>query len=45
MFNKLESIATSELPRTPVLGCCITKALDPKHVGNDVRAHSNTLFT
>ena len=27
MFNKLESIATSELPRTPVLGCCITRHL------------------
>lgn len=42
MFNKLESIATSELPRTPVLGCCITKALEKKRVGNDVCAHINT---
>ena len=36
MFNKLESIALSEYPRTPVLGCLITKALFPKHVENHV---------
>ncbi|XP_066211099.1 DNA polymerase subunit gamma-1 isoform X1 [Saccopteryx leptura] len=29
MFNKLESIATSEEPRTPVLGCRISRALEP----------------
>uniref|UniRef100_A0A7M5UUB8 DNA polymerase subunit gamma-1 n=1 Tax=Clytia hemisphaerica TaxID=252671 RepID=A0A7M5UUB8_9CNID len=34
MFNKLESIALSEQPRTPVLNCLITKALFPKHVEN-----------
>ena len=38
LFNKLESIALSELPRTPVLGCCISKALEPKYVGKSVRA-------
>ncbi|XP_055412795.1 DNA polymerase subunit gamma-1 isoform X1 [Bubalus kerabau] len=29
MFNKLESIATSDIPRTPVLGCRISRALEP----------------
>ncbi|XP_055479099.1 DNA polymerase subunit gamma-1 isoform X2 [Psammomys obesus] len=29
MFNKLESIAMSDQPRTPVLGCCISRALEP----------------
>ncbi|XP_051062543.1 DNA polymerase subunit gamma-1 isoform X2 [Phodopus roborovskii] len=29
MFNKLESIAMSDTPRTPVLGCCISRALEP----------------
>lgn len=29
MFNKLESIAMSEEPRTPVLGCRISRALEP----------------
>lgn len=29
MFNKLESIATSERPCTPVLGCRISRALEP----------------
>ncbi|KAF6079046.1 DNA polymerase gamma, catalytic subunit [Phyllostomus discolor] len=29
MFNKLESIATSDEPRTPVLGCRISRALEP----------------
>ncbi|XP_058283099.1 DNA polymerase subunit gamma-1 isoform X5 [Hylobates moloch] len=32
MFNKLESIATSDIPRTPVLGCCISRALEPSAV-------------
>ena len=36
LFNKLESIAMSELPCTPVLGCCISKALEPKYVGTSV---------
>ena len=36
MFNKLESIALSEEPRTPVLDCMITKALLPKYVHNHV---------
>uniref|UniRef100_A0A8C2P732 DNA polymerase subunit gamma-1 n=1 Tax=Capra hircus TaxID=9925 RepID=A0A8C2P732_CAPHI len=29
MFNKLESIATSDIPSTPVLGCRISRALEP----------------
>ncbi|KAM6202157.1 DNA polymerase subunit gamma-1 isoform 2-T2 [Rhynchocyon petersi] len=29
MFNKLESIATSDSPSTPVLGCRISRALEP----------------
>ncbi|XP_057576205.1 DNA polymerase subunit gamma-1 isoform X3 [Hippopotamus amphibius kiboko] len=32
MFNKLESIATSDTPRTPVLGCRISRALEPSAV-------------
>uniref|UniRef100_A0A8C0XCM2 DNA polymerase subunit gamma-1 n=1 Tax=Castor canadensis TaxID=51338 RepID=A0A8C0XCM2_CASCN len=32
MFNKLESIATSDKPRTPVLGCRISRALEPSAV-------------
>ncbi|XP_030433904.1 DNA polymerase subunit gamma-1 isoform X1 [Gopherus evgoodei] len=32
MFNKLESIAMSASPRTPVLGCCISRALEPAAV-------------
>lgn len=32
MFNKLESIAMSDTPRTPVLGCCISRALEPSVV-------------
>lgn len=34
MFNKLESIALSDLPRTPVLGCCIPTSLEKRYVGN-----------
>ncbi len=49
LFNKLESIATSAMPRTPVLGCCISKALEPKYVGgsvsfSDIHPPSNCLF-
>ncbi|KAM3828307.1 DNA polymerase subunit gamma-1 isoform 1-T1 [Vipera latastei] len=32
MFNKLESIAMSETPSTPVLGCRISRALEPAAV-------------
>ncbi|XP_050009950.1 DNA polymerase subunit gamma-1 isoform X2 [Alexandromys fortis] len=32
MFNKLETIAMSDTPRTPVLGCCISRALEPSVV-------------
>ncbi|XP_008564943.1 PREDICTED: DNA polymerase subunit gamma-1 isoform X1 [Galeopterus variegatus] len=32
MFNKLESIATSDTPCTPVLGCRISRALEPSAV-------------
>ncbi|XP_067827503.1 DNA polymerase subunit gamma-1 isoform X2 [Heptranchias perlo] len=35
MFNKLESIATSRSPRTPVLDCCISRALEPGAVGDE----------
>lgn len=37
MFNKLESIAHSAQPATPVLGCRISRALEPKAVKNEVR--------
>ena len=36
MFNALEKIANSEKPTTPVLGCRISKALEPKYVLDDV---------
>ena len=35
MFNKLESIARSQVPQTPVLACRISNALLPRYVGND----------
>ena len=38
-FNKLESIATSPRPTTPVLGCHIVKALELEHVGNKVHMY------
>lgn len=37
MFNKLESIAHSEEPATPVLGCRISRALEPRAVREEVR--------
>lgn len=36
MFNALEQIANSPNPTTPVLGCRISKALEPKFVLDDV---------
>lgn len=36
MFNKLESIAHSKNPATPVLGCRISRALEPKAVKDEV---------
>ena len=36
MFNKLENIATSDIPRTPVLGCRISRALEPCAVRGEV---------
>ncbi|KAM3870691.1 DNA polymerase subunit gamma-1 [Diretmus argenteus] len=35
MFNKLESIAHSAQPATPVLGCRISRALEPKAVNDE----------
>ncbi|XP_041965966.1 DNA polymerase subunit gamma-1 [Alosa sapidissima] len=35
MFNKLESIAHSPQPSTPVLGCRISRALEPSAVGDE----------
>ncbi|KAG9281096.1 DNA polymerase subunit gamma-1 [Astyanax mexicanus] len=35
MFNKLESIAHSEQPATPVLGCRISRALEPAAVKDE----------
>lgn len=37
MFNKLENIAHSAQPATPVLGCRISRALEPAAVKNEVR--------
>lgn len=36
MFNKLEEIARSDLPQTPVLKATITKTLEPCNVQDDV---------
>jgi len=35
MFNKLESIAKSDMPSTPVLGARISAALEPEVVGSN----------
>lgn len=40
MFNKLESIAHSAQPATPVLGCRISRALEPRAVSNEVRQNN-----
>lgn len=37
MFNKLESIALSASPQTPVLGCHISRALEPSVAKGEVR--------
>lgn len=37
MFNKLEAIAKSKLPKTPVLNASITECLEPENVSSDVR--------
>ena len=36
MFNKLEEIAKSDYPKTPVLESSITKCLEPNFVNDDV---------
>ena len=41
MFNMLEDIATSDEPRTPVLGCKICNPLDPSIVQDEVREKQN----
>ena len=41
MFNKLEEIARCDQPRTPVLGCRISKALEPENVCEDVSIRDN----
>lgn len=35
MFNKLEEIAQSECPETPILNCRISRALEPRNVGKE----------
>lgn len=35
MFNKLEEIAQSQFPQTPVLHCRISRALEPQNVGKE----------
>lgn len=36
MFNKLEDIAKSKYPKTPVLGASITRTLEPENVNQEV---------
>ena len=43
MFNSLEQIALSEQPKTPVLDCRISRALEPKNVSDGVRATNFSL--
>ena len=45
MFNKLEDIAVSNEPRTPVLGCKISRSLDPGIVKDEVSFISNSEFS
>lgn len=44
MFNKLESIAHSDRPATPVLGCRISRALEPRAVKDEVRRGQMIMF-
>lgn len=44
MFNMLEEIAQSNEPRTPVLGCFISRALEPRNVNTEVCASKETFF-
>jgi DNA polymerase gamma 1 len=37
MFNSLEVIARDETPKTPVLNCRISRALEPRNVDDGVR--------
>jgi DNA polymerase gamma 1 len=39
MFNRLEEIAESDQPTTPVLGARISKALEPLYVDRNVSCH------
>ena len=45
MFNKLESIAQSEEPRTPVLDCRISRSLEPSAVGSEVSENKTDVHT
>ncbi len=45
MFNKLEEIAKSKYPKTPVLNASITKSLEPDNVDIDVSARNKSLFS
>ena len=38
MYNACEAVANADKPLTPVLGCCISKALEPQYVADDVSA-------
>ena len=44
MFNKLEDIAVSSEPRTPVLGCKISRSLDPGIVKDEVSYYFHSIF-
>ena len=44
MFNKLESVIMEEQPRTPVLGCRISKALEPEKVNSNVRRQNRIVL-
>ena len=39
MFNRLEEIAFEDTPRTPVLGCQISAALQPRFMGTDKKQY------
>ena len=45
MFNSLEAVARSDEPRTPVLECRISRALEPRNVNDEVRRRSKVTRT
>ncbi len=45
MFNSLEKIACNEDPKTPVLNCRISRALEPRNVNDAVSEKKDNIIT